>query len=588
MYKRQNLTYYAGKHTLTAGVAYEHMTFGNSFLRYGTSYYRFASMEDFMAGKAPTAFAYTYPIGNNDTYASLTFGQASVYLQDEYALTPELKITAGVRMDQPIYGDAPAENPAVSALTFVNGQKINTGVWPKSRPAWSPRIGFNYNRQNDLQIRGGTGIFNGRLPFVWFTNQPTNSGMLQFTYETTTAATLAGFPFNPDPNAYLSKLPQQAGTAAPSSIAVVNPSFKMPQVWRTNLAIEKKLPGGFDVSLEGLYTKDLVTVMQQNINLANPVGTLQNGPDTRPRYGNTNATRRVNAAISEAMLLTNTDKGHALSLTAQVQKRFANGLAASLAYTYNDVKDITGNPGSQAASAWSNNVAVGSLNNLELANSEFAMPHRVVGSVSYKFNYFGEWGTTVSLFYNGSNLGRFSYRYSADLNQDGATADLLYVPASPSEITFTDFRTGTGSAAVVKYTAQQQSDAFFAYIEQDDYLRTRKGQYAERNGALLPWLNRFDFKLLQDFGFKVGNTVQKFQFSVDVLNIGNLLSSKWGVAQRLNVANAALLRPTVAANGTVTYQLVETSGALPTRTFVDNVTINNTWGAQLGLRYLFN
>ena len=179
-------------------------------------------------------------------------------------------------------------------------------------------------------------------------------------------------------------------------------------------------------------------------------------------------------------------------------------------------------------------------------------------------------------------------RYSADLNQDGATADLLYVPASPSEITFTDFRTGTGSAAVVKYTAQQQSDAFFAYIEQDDYLRTRKGQYAERNGALLPWLNRFDFKLLQDFGFKVGNTVQKFQFSVDVLNIGNLLSSKWGVAQRLNVANAALLRPTVAANGTVTYQLVETSGALPTRTFVDNVTINNTWGAQLGLRYLFN
>ena len=585
-----NLTYYAGKHTLTGGVAYEHMTFGNSFLRYGTSYYRFASMQDFMTNKAPTAFAYTYPVGGNDTYASLAFGQFSAYVQDEYALTPQLKLTAGIRMDQPIYGDTPAENPAVSALTFLDGQKINTGMWPRSRPAWSPRVGFNYNRENSLQVRGGTGIFNGRLPFVWFTNQPTNSGMLQFTYETVTASALSGFLFNPDPNAYLSKLPQQAGTASPSSLAVVSPDFRMPQVWRTNLAVEKKLPGGFEVSLEGLYTKELVTVFQQNINLANPIGTL-NGVDNRPIYGATTATRRVNAAISEAMVLSNTDRGYALSLTGQVQKRFANGLAASLAYTFNQVKDITGNPGSQAASAWSGNVAVGSLNNLELANSSFAMPHRIVGSLSYKFNYLGNWGTTVSLFYNGSNQGRFSYTYSADLNRDGVTADLLYVPANPSDITFADIRSGTTTV----FTAKQQSDAFFAYIEQDDYLRSRKGQYAERNGGLLPWLNRFDLKLLQDIGGRFANSSHKLQLSIDVLNVGNLLNNSWGVPQRLTVTNGALLRPAVTAvagtnNANATYQLatVQSGKALASGTFENILSINSVWQAQVGIRYLFN
>ncbi len=585
-----NLTYYAGKHVLTAGVSYENMDFGNSFIRYGTSYYRFSSIESFIGGGNPTAFAYTYPLAGNDTYAQLNFGQASVYAQDEFNVTKDFKVTLGVRIDAPIYGKPPLTNPAVSALTFANGEKINTGLWPNTKPGVSPRIGFNWNKGNTLQIRGGTGIFNGRIPFVWFTNQPTNAGMSQFTYETTTAADLAKLKFNPDPTAYLSTLPQIAGQTSPSSLAVVDPEFKMPQVWRTNFAVEKKLPGRLTVGVEGIYTKEMTTVYQRNINQAAPVGTLT-GPDNRPVWSGSNTTRRVNPAISEAMVLGNTNQGSSLFLTAQVSKAFNNGFYASASYTFNDTKDVTGNPGSQAASAWSGNVAVGDLNNLPLSPSNYAVPHRVIGSVSYKVSYLKTLATTISLFYQGQHQGRFSYRYANDLNGDGVTADLLYVPRDASEITFSPITTGTGATATVKYTPEQQAAAFMNYVNQDTYLSSRKGQYAERNGALLPWLNQVDMKILQDFGVKVGNRVHKLQASIDVFNVGNLLNSDWGVRSRTTISNSALLTAVTSTPLTAarpTYRLVETGGQLPTSTFVNNVIASNTWYAQVGLRYIFD
>ena len=585
-----NVTYYAGKHVLTAGVSYENMDFGNSFLRYGTSYYRYSSVNDFLTGAAPNAFAYTYPLPGNDTYAQLNFGQFSIYAQDEFNVTKDFKVTLGVRVDAPIYRKPPLENPAVSALSFANGEKINTGLWPNTRPGISPRIGFNWNKDNTLQIRGGTGVFNGRIPFVWFTNQPTNAGMSQFTYETTRAADLANFKFNPNPEAYLSALPQVAGQTSPSSLAVVDQNFKMPQVWRTNFAIEKKLPGKLTVGFEGIYTKELTTVYQRNINQAAPVGTLI-GPDNRPVWSGNATTRRVNSTISEAMVLSNTNQGSSLFLTAQVSKAFNNGFYASASYTFNDTKDVTGNPGSQAASAWSGNVSVGSLNSLELSPSNYAIPHRVIGSVSYKFSYLKTWGTTFSLFYQGQHQGRFSYRYTNDLNGDGITADLMYIPRDASEITFSPVTTGSGANTVVKYSPEQQATAFMNYVNQDKYLSSRKGQYAERNGALLPWLNQVDMKILQDFGVQVGNRVHKLQASIDVFNIGNLLNSNWGVRSRTVISNSAPLTAVTSAPITAakpTYRLVESGGQLPTSTFVNNIIASNTWYAQVGLRYIFD
>ncbi|WP_229239067.1 TonB-dependent receptor domain-containing protein [Emticicia sp. C21] len=578
-----NLTYYAGKHTILGGIAYENMYFGNSFLRYGTSYYRYNSVDDFINGATPAAYALTYSLLPNGKMpiSDLTFGQGSAYLQDEFAVNNKLKLTAGVRVDMPFYPVAPVENPSISKLTFLNGEKINTGLWPKSKPAFSPRVGFNWSDKG-WQVRGGTGIFNGRLPFVWFTNQPTNSGMVQFTYETVNATDLAKFPFSKDPAAHLDKLPKVAGQSAPSSIAAVSPDFKMPQVWRTNLAVDKKIIGDIDFTVEAIYSKDLVTVYQRNVNLNNPIGNLT-GPDKRPLYSS--STRRVNTAITEAMVLDNTKNGGGWTITAEAKKRYRN-FFGSIAYAFNNVKDLTGNPGSQAASAWSNNRAVGSLNDLPLAFSEFAVPHRIVGSASYRFEYTKFLATTVSLFYQGSHQGRVSYVYNGDLNADGINgADLLYVPANESEIIFED----VVASGAVKYTAQQQATAFFNLVNNDKYLSSIKGEYVERNKGLMPWVNRFDFRLLQDFFINVKGQRNTLQLSVDVLNIGNLLNSSWGNRYRQVVNNGAILRYTkLNASGQPMFQMVEVNGKLPTETFELNPVATNTWGAQIGLRYIFN
>ncbi len=580
-----NFTYYAGKHTILGGVSYEQMYFANSFLRYGTSYYRFNSVEDFLTKKLPIAYANTYSLqpGVSAPVADLTFGQASAYIQDEFSVSPKLKLTAGLRVDMPVYPDAPIENPAITALSFKDGEKITTGQWPTSKPAFSPRVGFNYSEtEKGLQLRGGTGIFNGRLPFVWFTNQPTNSGVIQSTYEQTNTAQLVNFPFSPDPAAHLNKLPQTAGQSAPSSLASVDPSFKMPQIWRTNFAVDKKLPGDASITLEAIYSKDLVTVYQRNINYNNPVSTLK-GADNRPLY--TSATRRVIPSITEAMVLDNTSGGGGLSLTASGRKNFGKGLSANLAYTFNNVKDLSGNPGSQAASAWSGNVAVGSLNDLPLAYSNYGVPHRVVGAISYRAEYLGFMATTVSLFYEGQSQGRFSYINNGDLNGDGINSDLLYIPNNPSEILFEDV---VNTDKSIKYTAQQQSDAFFKYIDQDAYLSKHKGEYAERNGALMPWYNRMDFRIMQDFYLNVAGKRNTIQVGLDVINLPNLLKSSWGVRQRTTVNNSAILQYRSLKDGQPVFRLTEASGALPTATYQDLVSASTTWGAQVSLRYIFN
>lgn len=581
-----NFTYYAGKHTILGGVSYERMFFGNSFLRYGTSYYRFSSVDDFINGGTPSAYANTYSLvpGVKVPVAELTFGQGSAYIQDEYNVNSKLKLTAGVRLDLAFYPVAPIENPAITKLSFKNGEKITTGSWPTTKPAASPRVGFNWSETDKgLQVRGGTGIFNGRLPFVWFTNQPNNSGVIQNTYEQTDAKKLVDFPFNPNPAGHLDKLPQQAGQSVPSSLASVNPEFKMPRVWRTNLAVDKRLPGDLSLTLEAIYTKDLVTVYQRNINYNDPVSALK-GADNRPLW--TSATRRVIPSISEAMVLDNTTSGGGLVLSAEIKKKFNKNLYSSLAYTFNNVQDLTGNPGSQAASAWSNNRAVGSLNDLPLAYADDVVPHRVVGSLSYRFEYLNNFATTFSLFYEGKALGRYSYAYNGDLNGDGLNSDLLYIPKSPEEIIFENI---TNADKSVKYTAQQQSDAFFKYIAQDSYLSANQGKYAERNGALLPWFNRWDLRLLQDFYVNVGGKRNTLQLSVDVLNVANLLKSSWGIRQRNTINNGSILRfRSINKDGQPVYQLTEVTGGLPTKSYENVFAASTTWGAQVGLRYIFN
>jgi hypothetical protein len=590
-----NLTYKMGMHNITAGAAFDYLTFGNSFQRYGTSYYRYSSMDDFLNNRTPEAFGLTFSVlpDGRDPFAELNFGLGSLYLQDEIRVNDKLKLTAGLRMDIPFYFNKLETNPAVNALDFrtIDGQdgyKIDLAQWPNSKPLFSPRLGFNYDVKGDrtLQLRGGTGIFTGRVPFVWFTNLPTNSGMLQNTIERVGQSVEdLGITFNPDPKAWVDKFPSSPGTVAPGSIASIDPNFRLPQIWRTNFAMDYQLPQNTIFTLEAIYGKDINAITQFNANQTEPVGNMNaaNGQDTRPFFGATNANRRVNPNMAEAMVLTNAREGYSMSLTAMLSKEFSKGISAMVAYTYTEAKDISGNPGSQAASAWSGNPAVRGHNDLDLDPAAFAVPHRVIGSFTYSLEYLGLARTNVGLFYEGAHQGRFSYRYTADFNRDGINADLIYIPANPGEITFTDVVVGGN----VQFTAQQQSDAFFSYIEQDSYLSKNQGKYAERNGALLPWRNRFDFRVTQDFFVNLSGKKYTVQLSGDILNFSNLLSSKWGTRQLTNYNNGAILVPRVNADGTATYQMARVNNQLATDSYRDLITTAGTWGAQLGLRFIF-
>ncbi len=601
-----NFNYFLGKHTFTAGASFDKLYFGNSYKRYGTSYYRFASMEDFKNGAAPTTFGLTYPYGGGTGYAELNFGYASLYGQDEYQATDNLKLTAGIRLELPIYINDLSPTPPINALTFNdldgNTIKLDAGAWPKSKVTVSPRFGFNWDAKGDksIQVRGGTGIFTGRLPFVWFTNQPTNSGTLQNTVEITDSASLAGLTFNKDPFYHLSNttlFPPTPSSAPPGSIAVVSQDFKMPQVWRSNLAADIKLPWwNLIMTIEGIYSKDINAVIQYNANQTLPDSTFQ-GPDKRVRFF-ANATgnapsRKINSKISNAMVLANAKEGYAYSLTVQLAKPLAKGFSGMIAYTYSGAQDRTSNPGSSASSAWSSNPAVISQNDPGVSYSAFAVPSRVVASLTYRKEYLNHLATSVSLFYQGSSQGRLDYLYSNDMNGDGNASDLMYIPKDASEIIF-DAIPAKGTPGTAGYfagfTADDQNTAYWKYAEQDDYLSNHKGEYAERYGVVMPWVNRFDVKILQDVFTKIGDTRHSLQISLDLLNIGNLLNSNWGIYRKQSLGNydiTLLKYSKTGSDGIPHYQMNYTGSALPTSTYTPVLSTASTWGAQLGIRYTF-
>jgi len=580
-----NVTYNAGKHTLTAGVGYEKIYVKNQFMRYGTSYYRYASVADFLGNAPPIAFGLTYAYAGQNPFVELEFGQASIYAQDEIKFNDRFKLTVGIRADRPLFQNKLTGNAGISALTFADlgGNPITLDVskWPNEKTYISPRVGFNWdvNGNKNLIIRGGLGVFTGRFPFVWFTNQPSNSGVIQNTVDVVNAAGLPAYLFNPNPLAYVGNFPSAPGTSSPGSIAVADPDFKMPQVLRVSAAVDKKLGNNWTLTLEGIYNKDINALIQYNSNQRAPIGTTF-GPGSRPLFGNSTATRRYNTSISEAMVLSNTSRGGAGIFTVQLAKKFSKNWDFTVAYTHTESFDVSSNPGSQAASAWSNIPSVRGNNDLDLTYSDFSTPNRIVAYASYKVDWLRYLSTTFSLVYMGYEQGRFGYRYSNDYNQDGISSDMIYIPKDASEITFV-----TNGA----FTPAQQSAAFFAYIDQDKYLSKHKGQIAERNGAKFPWFSNLDFRLLQDILPLTKHRNYGLQFSMEIENFTNLLNNDWGVTKRTVYNNGAILAVVAAPTATTaaTYRMNLVSGALPTSTYTSNITVGNTWRMNLGLRLNF-
>lgn len=563
-----NMNFYQDNHTFTVGFALEKFEFDNSFNlgTYGAQGVFFPSgdISDFRntvgnpAAEAALVANYQAQfdfaraehqrrlaagIGNPGGFAlaETNVGQLSFYVQDEWEVNDNFKVTYGVRFDRPLYFDSaqkaqevidnaccyvpsiPYVNPNSGETVFLDNTQMPSSEW-----LISPRFGFNWDVRGDktLQLRGGSGLFTGRFPFVWLGNQIANPEV--FFYQ------------------------------------AVDPDFKFPQVWRTNLGLDFKLESGYVVSSDFSYTKDINGAHVQNWGLREPSSSLQ-GVDNRAYY-------LPSDIINNAYVFTNSDKGRIYNFSTKVEKTFDNGLYVNAAYSYLNSKDVNSIEAEITGDAFVANAVVGNANNDVLSYSRYGDTHRVIGVASKQFNFFGKNSpTTITTFFEYARGGRFNYTYGGDINGDGSGLnDLLYVPTQ-AEISSMQF-SGAG-----------QADAFNAYINQDDYLSGRRGQYVERYGALAPWRGRWDIKILQDFKFNVSEKKQNtIQLSLDILNVGNLISSDWGLVQEpRNVQPLGVIVDPVTRIPTYTFD------PNLTETFTFNSGLLSRWQAQFGIRYIF-
>ena len=609
---------FLGKHTVSVGTANELYSFENGFTPAVRSIYTFNSVADFIgnvtaptAANAPVGFTTLYSAipGTPVPIAKFSAAQLGFYAQDAFNITPRLKVTAGLRVDIPVFDNSGLlANVVSNTMAFNNGEKIQVDKLPNTTLLWSPRVGINWDVFGDrtLQVRGGTGIFTGRVPFVWISNQISNNGVLFGTIARTTqaangpSAINGPFPFVPvQPPVSLTGNPGEP-LATNFSINATTPDFKFPQVWRTSFGVDKTLGNGWIATFDAIYTKDINAVYIRDANLANPALTLSG--DGRPVFGgvangsaadNPPYDRRINDKIVQALVLDNTNRGYALSLTGQVQKRFTRGFEGSLAYTYTDSKDINAQGASTAGTLFTGQAIVGNPNSPNLSYSNNLVPHRVVGYLQYRREYLKNFATTISFTYTGQNISNFSYTYIGSPNSDGINGnDLIYVPRNQSEILLTTTPNTNDTR-----TSQQIWDQLNTFIEQDPYLSKRRGQYAERNGAYLPWQNLLNFRLLQDFHVPVANGRRHtLQISADVVNVLNLINSNWGLAQTIN--RSALLNfvgyetpYTVATTGVAprpVYSFAELAPGQPLNaTYINSVGLGSRWQLQLGARYIF-
>ena len=588
-----NFTAYLGAHKLTAGFSFEHQMANNSYMRNGTGYYRYRSVDDFLNSAAPEAVALTHGYGGEkNPTAQVRFNQYGLYAQDEWSIGNDLKLTGGIRFDNISFNnDDVMTNNAIKALDY-GGKHVDTGAWPKTNIQISPRFGFTWDVFGDkrLKIRGGTGLFAGRLPLVFFTNMPTNSGMVQYLSKNVNTT------YNSDGtiksrNPMLDLFAGRIVTDVDEMISIlgtpttikpedgtisgdvngVDRNFKMPQVWKSSLGIDYQVPVSFPLTITGefTYTDNINAVRLVNWNIQENTSAWErfSGADRRLIYPD-----NYTYTKTPAFVLTNTHKGYGWTANLTVNATPIENLDIMAAYTHTVMKEISGMPGSNANSAWQGLYTVDGPNFAKLQNSQYVTPDRLIASVSYTYGK-----DHFSLFYTGYSYGGYSYFYSNDMNGDGIGADLMYIPRNDSEINFVN--------------DADRAD-FWAFVEQDKYLKNHKGEYAEAYSARAPWVHQFDFRWAHDFTLKVGNTDHRLQLSADVENIGNLLHSSWGVPKFFSAEtnNGRILKyEGKDANNVPTFSLYrDKSGVAPKKTWDYNRAYDNAWRIQLGVKYYFN
>lgn len=599
-----NISYYLGKHTITGGINLERFKSNNSFFDGSNAVYQFNTIEDFQAaanGDSAAIFKFQYRYsalpGGAIPYQVLYANKYDVYVQDAMQLNNNFKLTFGIRASVVDLGDTKVlENAALKDSVFLNldnqPTKFNTAVLPNSKLLLEPRLGFNWdiNGNKSTQIRGGIGIFTGRPPYVYLSNQIGNNGVLTGFIEESNTNTKK-YPLVGDPSIFIPEKPTLPSTF---SIAVTDKNYKYPQVFKTNVAIDQKLPWGLVATAEFMYNKNMNAVLYYDANLEPATATFA-GPDTRPRFpgsfsASSKVIRRVDN-VSRFAVLTNTDEGYYYGATFKLEYPYNHGFYGMLAYTYSEAKDLM-SASSIASGSYTSARSVDGNNKLKLAYADNDVPHRVVGLLSYR-EEFKNGAIQFTLGYEGRqggdsyafpSNGRYSYTYNGDMNGDGISGnDLLFVPKAASDLKFIDLTVGS-----VTYTAAQQADLFEKYINQDTYLKGKRGQYTERNGGIMPFVHRFDLSVSKDFKVMAGTSKNTLQVRVDILNFGNMLNSDWGVTKRV-LGSSPLVAKGADASGTPQYQVAsQLLNESTNKTILDSATISDVWSLQFGVRYSFN
>ena len=583
-----NLSWYLGNHTLTFGTHNEIYRIKNLFIQAVNGSWYYNSLNDFLNDK-PYQYSYKYTdpdlTGGDLRYApNMKAGQFGFYAQDKWNATNNFELTYGLRIDIPVVFNDPTTNPAFNKYAQANGLDARVGVTPNAKVMFSPRIGFRWytDDSHNTLVRGGVGIFTGRVPFVWLSNAFNNTGMEMkgttiaprdndgnYTY---TAPTLGQYADDP-----MGAMNSQSGSAARPDIVTVAKDFKYPQVFRANLAVEQMLPGAVKLTVEGIYSKTMNNVFFENLAISNSGDKVYAVPgveaSSAPYYST------ASSDYYSIVHLRNTNKGYTYALSAMLEKSFNFGLDLSASYTFGHAKSVNDGTSSVAYSNWKYNYSRDTNSENELGFSKFDIPHRVMVQASYTSpKYWNGWmSSTISVIYNGFSGSRYSLTMneSSDFNGDGYRGNsLLYIPTD-GELDKMNF------VATSDMTADQNREAFRQWIENDSYAKNHRGQYAERNSNLSRWEHEIDLHFAQTIHNIQG--VGKLEFTFDIINFANMLNKKWGASysSAYNLSPVSMTGLTTDANGnrtaTFTYNKAE----------INKDDIASRWHAQVGVRLSF-
>ena len=605
---KDDVTYYMGAHKIMAGVSFEHQMADNQYMRNGSGYYRFNITDNMYVGgvlqpellfnSTPEVFCLTYGYDGETTPAArVQFNRPGIYAQDEWNVNDKLKLTYGLRVDGLFFNNSDLMTNAAILNLDYNGRHIDTGKWPKNSITFSPRLGFTYDVFGDksLKVRGGTGLFSGRLPLVFFTNMPTNGGLVQYQAQINEKnAAKNGFTmdeFRADHNGgkllstvsdmlaklqslgYPTTVKPEDGTV-PSAVNGVDPKFKMPQVWKTSVAIDYQLPVSFPftVTAEGIFNKTINAVCISDWSIMDAGGFARfNGADNRPLFPS------PFRSGTKAFVLENTSKGYGWSANVTLNAQPADWISLMAAYTHTVSKEVTGMPGSAAESAFTYIPTVEGPNNIKLHNSQYVTPDRLIASATIHDKCGNHYNFIYEAWRGGYN---YSYMMQNDMNGDGYNYDAIYIP--------TDEQVANN---VFRFVSEDDKNRFMDYVHKDSYLSKHQGEYAEAYSVYSPWVHRIDFGYKHDFKFNVGQTKHMLQLTFDMKNVLNFFNSSWGVAKYLNPeigSDARILK--YEGMDPQGYATFSTPKAIDgnTKTWTTNYSIGQCWYASVGIKYYFN